>query len=304
MGLNNIPVLYIAFARPEYASKSFNAIRFAKPKKLYFYSNKGRKDHDDELQRNNQVRLMLKNVDWDCDLKTWFREEPVDVYTSLWGAINWLFENEEKGIIIEEDCVISPAFLDFTEKMLLKYEKDQRIWMIGGSNYIEGYNPHNHDYHFSHNMFIHGWASWRNRWESVDWNNPPLQKMIEENVFDAIFNSKLQRIFHKKRFESYIPFVTRTKCWDIIFCATGRSNNALAVLPERNLVNNIGTEGVHTHSTKKNIAFNGLLYNNEEYDINNEPPFVIADVLYDERVFRVLHYDRLSLKQKILLFIK
>lgn len=87
--------LFIAFARPEYARKSFNAIKAAKPKKFYFYSNKGREGHGDELERNEQVRSMLKEVDWDCELHTWFRDECVDVYTSLWGAINWLFEKAQ-----------------------------------------------------------------------------------------------------------------------------------------------------------------------------------------------------------------
>lgn len=87
--------------------------------------------------------------------------------------------------------------------------QDERIWMIGGSNYIEGYNPHRHDYIFSHNMFIHGWASWKNRWNSVEWNNVNFKEMIDEGVFDAVFDTKQQRQFHKDRILKYDNFVKK-----------------------------------------------------------------------------------------------
>ena len=112
------PVLYITFARPEYASQSFAAIKKAQPKKLYFYSNKARTDRPDEVARNEEVRSYVKQIDWDCEVKTWFREDYVDVYTSLWGAIDWLFDNEEKGIIIEEDVVASLTFYSFVDQII------------------------------------------------------------------------------------------------------------------------------------------------------------------------------------------
>jgi len=308
MKQTDVPVLYIAFARPEYARQSFNAIKAAKPKKFYFYSNKGREGHGDEIERNEQVRSMLKEVDWDCELHTWFREESVDVYTSLFGAINWLFQNEDFGIIIEEDCVAAPAFFNFVEQMLSKYMQDERIWMIGGSNYIEGYNPHRHDYIFSHNMFIHGWASWKNRWNRVEWNNVNFKEMIDEGVFDAVFDTKQQRQFHKDRILKYDNFVKKTHCWDIIFATTGRSRGALSILPKYNLIKNIGIEGVHTKNTDISIANNDVTYLKTSYDISDEPKFVLADVLWDEKVFQELHikpksfYNRVVRKIHKLLF--
>jgi hypothetical protein len=79
------PVLYITFARPEYASKSFEAIKKSKPKKLYFYSNKARDDKPDEVKRNLLVRSYIDQIDWDCDVKTWFREAMLVCITSIWG---------------------------------------------------------------------------------------------------------------------------------------------------------------------------------------------------------------------------
>ena len=84
----DIPVLFICFARPEYARRTFEAIKKNKPHKLYFYSNKGREEYGDEMQRNDEVRNLINEVDWNCDLHKWFREECVNVYESVHSAIH------------------------------------------------------------------------------------------------------------------------------------------------------------------------------------------------------------------------
>lgn len=104
-------VLFETFARPQYARQVFDQIKKAKPKKLYFYSNKARVDRPDEVRNNEEIRSWVKEIDWDCELHTFFREEYVDVYTSVQGAMDWVFENEEQAIVLEDDCVPSVAFL-------------------------------------------------------------------------------------------------------------------------------------------------------------------------------------------------
>lgn len=292
MKQTDVPVLYIAFARPEYARKSFNAIKAAKPKKFYFYSNKGREGHGDELERNEQVRSMLKEVDWDCELHTWFRDECVDVYTSLWGAINWLFENEEMGIILEEDCVAAPSFFGFAEKMLLKYKDEPRIWMIAGDNYAEKWNPHGYSYHFSKNLFIYGWASWRDRWQKVDWNHSIMPDMINNGVLEAAYDTKQQRNFHTRKLTKAMPFVERTKCWDYMFTSVGMCFGGLSILPSRHLIQNVGLSGSHHKAGRFSLSatYNPITFLEDEYPITKEPPFIVSDVEFDEHQFHELHY--------------
>jgi hypothetical protein len=278
------PVLYMTFARPEYARQSFNAIKKAKPKKLYFYSNKARTENFDEIKRNKEIRNYINEIDWDCNLKTWFRDEYVDIYTSLLGAMNWVFENEEDAIVIEEDVVANSAFFSFCGQMLLKYKEDQRIWMIAGSNYIEGYNPLGHDYIFSHNMPIHGWASWRDRWKKVDFENPPLDKILEEKVLASLFTSKKEKIFFSENLRNTKVKLLRTKCWDGIFCTVGRSYGALSVIPSHNLITNIGNKGVHSNYSIKDLAYVHSTYKEAEYIIKDEPCFVIANTAYDKKL--------------------
>lgn len=144
------PVLFMTFVRPEYARKSWDAIKAAKPKTLYFYSNKGRKEKEGEIERNNEIRAFINEIDWDCNLHTWFRDEYVDIYTSLLGAKQWAFEHEETLIMLEEDTCASLAFFEFCDHFLEVYKDDQRIGFITGNNYANNYDAGNRDHILCH----------------------------------------------------------------------------------------------------------------------------------------------------------
>ena len=141
------PVLFITFSRPEYARQTWESIKLAQPKVLYFYSNKARADRVEEQERNDEIRSYIKEINWDCDLHLFFQVEHVDIYTSLRSAISWLFNNETEGIILEEDCVPTMAFFSFCDQMLSYYRDEQKVWCISGDNYLD-YSPKGKDYFF------------------------------------------------------------------------------------------------------------------------------------------------------------
>lgn len=263
----NTPVLYITFARPEYASRSFAAIKKAQPKKLYFYSNKARMDRPDEIKRNSEVRSFIKQIDWDCDLVTWFREDYVDVFTSLWGAIDWVFNNEEEAIILEEDCVASLAFFDFCDKLLPRYKNESRVRLISGDNFTPEYNPDNFDYFFSRRKHIYGWASWRNRWVTLerDIKGSPRISKREMKVFFPHF---LDRVFHQLSFGRLRKNESNQNPWDVVTSYNMVKNNEVTIIPRYNLVKDIGYEGAnHAVVLEKTCLpdFKGEIYPVDSY---------------------------------------
>ena len=66
------PVLFVTFVRPDYARQTWEGIKATKPKTLYFYSNKGRAEKEGEVERNNEIRSYINEIDWDCDLHIFF----------------------------------------------------------------------------------------------------------------------------------------------------------------------------------------------------------------------------------------
>lgn len=291
---NSVPVLFITFARHDYARQTFDGIKKARPSKLYFYSNKARIDKPEELERNNIIRSFIKEIDWECNLKTYFREEYVDVYSSLWSAIDWIFNNEEQAIILEEDCVPSLAFFDFCNQLLPKFKDDLRIWVLSGNNLIEGYNPNGYDYFYSYFPYLYGWASWRNRWQKVIRSRLPYEEILQYKLFDQIYVKPMA----VKQALNFTRKIVETPAWDYRFTISMKCNGGFGVIPRINLVSNIGVKGVH------NSRFSGFVHKrtlpeNREYLIARLPPFVFPDYNYTQQWYKTYYLKKNRIYYKI-----
>lgn len=279
------PVLFITFARPDYAKKTFQAIRASKPSKLYFYSNKSRNGENDETRRNDEVRSLIKLVDWECELKIFFREEYVDIYTSLWGAIDWVFANEQESIILEEDCLPSKAFFSYCDKLLEKFRNDKRIWLLSGNNFIEDFNPNSYDYFFSHLPYLYGWATWRDRWEEVYRAPLPYDRIKEYSLFDQIYvNPKVA-----KQALKFTKTIINTPSWDYRVQMTMKCNGGLGIIPKINLTSNIGLIGEHNKVMQSSVFHNRELPEMDDYPVVNPPPFVVSDFKYNSKFYSVFY---------------
>jgi hypothetical protein len=299
----NAPVLFITFARQVYARQAFDAIKRAKPVILYFYSNKARIDKPDEIMNNNQIRAFVAEIDWNCELKTFFREEYVDIYTSLWSAIDWVFANEETAIILEEDCVASPPFFEYCEQLLVKYKNEPRVWMISGDNFTPKGNPEGLSYFFSCFSHIYGWAGWADRWEKMDRNLSTWPELRNSKHFKEYYSNLLIAEYHKFRVNQIFNKMEFFNPWDYIFIYNQMKNNAYAVVPSVNLVTDIGIYGIH-HNDHVKTANYKIRSNNDnlsyEFNITLEPEH-IALTNYDLYHFKY-HIIAPLLKRKFLKF--
>jgi hypothetical protein len=288
----NTPILFITFARPDYARKSFEAIRLVKPKTLYFYNNKGRENNEDELKLNEGVRSLINKVDWPCNLKTFFREDYVGIYTSLFSAIDWVFDNEDKAIILEEDCVATPFFYNYCEELLQKYATDSRVWMISGNNFTEeGFNKDS-DYFFSRFSHIYGWASWKDRWLKIDRTMDDHENVIKSGIYDQYFLSKKQATYVKIGFENFKNGnMPHNPAWDYLFWYSAIKNNAYSIFPKKHLVANIGVVGHHNKSGEP------MMWNRKPDNIvKDNSPLKHPAYIYPDNHFDSFHFDNYILK--------
>lgn len=292
------PVLFETFVRVDYARKVWDAIKAAQPQKLYFYSNKGRAEKEGEIENNNEIRSWIKEIDWDCELHTFFREECVDVYTSLRGAVSWLFENEEYGIILEDDVVPTAGFFSFCDQMLEYYKDDTRVWYVSGDNF-SNLNPSGYDYIFTHYHWMYGWATWRNRWKSIDWDNSYIDEMLQQRTFNCFYKTKEQCEEREIELKRVKEFVERTKCWDYYFGLVCDQHNAVGVVPTKHLITNIGLSGAHHKKEQKSIFNVESSYKEEYYLIEKRPPFVFCDYDYDYLDWREIQKRYVSLLRRM-----
>ena len=249
----NKPILFIIFNRLDYTKKVFEQIKKVKPKKLYICSDGAR--YIEEKSIVQEVReWVLGTIDWECEVKTRFLDKNLGCGFGIYKAIDWFFENEEEGLIIEDDVVPTESFFDFCAQMLDKYKDNKKIWHIGGSSFLEDLNL-KEDYYFSKITHCWGWATWRDRWEKFDFDISFFK--------NKDFKKFSKRIAVQKHWEMIQKIVLEDKieAWDYQWLFKIIQNKGLAITPTKNLITNIGTFGIHFEGY-------GHRLNRKSYEIN------------------------------------
>lgn len=162
----NTAVLLLAFNRPDSTARVFEAVRKARPPRLYVAVDGPRRTRSDEDALCAEVRRIVSTVDWPCKLHTLFRDSNLGCKRGVSSAIDWFFSQEEQGIILEDDCLPSQSFFDFCEILLSRFKDDQRVFSVQGNFFGASRLPQT-SYVFSKMFYMWGWATWADRWRTV-----------------------------------------------------------------------------------------------------------------------------------------
>lgn len=271
------PILFITFRRPDTTIRVFERIRQSQPKKLYIAQNVPKGDKIGEVEKWNEVRAIIEKVDWDCDVRRLYRTQYLDAKTSISSAINWLFQNEEEGIILEDDCLPHLTFFRFCEALLDKYRDDERIAMISGDNFQFGKKRTAYSYYFSRYSHIWGWASWRRAWKNYDVNMTLWPEFRDSGCLqDCLGDTKSIR-YWKKIFERV--YLGKIDTWDYQWLFTCWIQGMLTILPNFNLISNIGLTPEATHKSDLN-TFDDMKTESMIFPIVH-PPFILHDSIAD-----------------------
>ena len=106
-------------------------------------------------------------VTWPCEVRTLFRTENYGCAKAVSNAIDWFFENEEYGCIIEDDVVVSQDFFTLCEDLLPRYKDENRIMQISARN-TSFRTDINNKYVYAQCFHCWGWATWKRAWEKMD----------------------------------------------------------------------------------------------------------------------------------------
>lgn len=246
--------LFLVFNRPETTKQVFEAIRQAKPPRLYVAADGPRTNREGEAERASQVREMATAVDWPCELKTLFRDENLGCKNAVSSGIDWFFENEEQGIILEDDCLPHPDFFTFCETLLNRYASDERIWVVTGDNFQDGQQRGDGSYYFSRYNHVWGWASWRRAWAKRDMNIQFWPKWKESPEWKSWLPDRVERKYWTKIFDQM--YRQEIDTWDYPWTASVWFHGGLSATPNVNLVSNIGfgVDATHTASAESSLA--------------------------------------------------
>ena len=285
------PVAFIIFNRPDTTARVFAEIARARPSKLLVVGDGPRANREGEAAKVAATRAIINRVDWPCEVLTNFSEANLGCKVRVSSGLDWVFEQVPEAIILEDDCLPHPTFFRFCQELLERYRDDQRIGMISGDNFQFGHTINDDSYYFSNINHIWGWASWRSRWQhdyDVDLKNWP--KVRDEGRVADWFGSKAEQESFAECLEK--TFQCQIDTWDYQWVFASRLNGRIAVMPNVNLISNIGFGVGATHTIEENV-FSNMPTVEMNFPLKH-PLAIFASVTLDK-----IHKKRESVKPRL-----
>jgi len=271
---DTVPVLLVIFNRPGKTRRVIEALRQVKPARLFVAADGPRAGRPDDVEKCRLARQAALEIDWPCDLQTRFLDENVGCGLGVASGISWFFGHVDYGIIIEDDCVPHPHLFPFCGELLERFKDDERIMQVSG------YAPYSlrnvpYDYHFSRAFRCWGWGTWRRAWAHFSLS---LDRYDRENALEllrAYYPHHKDLKAKSKQYAVYRQGVAHN--WDFQWNIACFAQNALCIVPERNLISNIGIDGEGTHSAIGN-RWSPPAFCAESLSFPlRHPPFVFSD---------------------------
>lgn len=291
----NVAVLLTFFTRTETLRQTFGVIRRARPARLFLYQDGPRSA--DELSKIEAARQIVadEQIDWQCDVRRSYHYTNSGAWASTYDAQRWAFSLSDRCIVLEDDSTPALSFFRFCEELLERYADDQRIWMIAGFNHEE-LTASPFDYMFTTVFPIWGWASWRrvvSQWDE------------QYSVLDDPFNLHQLEAYVGHRPQGWKEMVKKMRrhrsagrpIYETVFWSAITLNSGLTIVPTQNQIHNaaVSAESAHYQAELKTLPrrMQQLLTMpaHEQAFPLRHPHFVMEDVDYKKRVFRIMAWE-------------
>jgi hypothetical protein len=239
------PVVLLFFNRPDTTRRVMAQIKRAKPQTLYLVQDGARPDVPGEQALVEVTRNIAEDVDWECDVVRVYSDTNLGLRERVVTGLDRVFAEVERAIILEDDCVANDSFFRFCEETLERYADNTRVGTVSGNNFLRGRFVTEDSYFFSPDVRIWGWGTWRRVWQ--DFSREGLRhewSQAEASDVLAGFPSPSR----KKALVSMAASAQKIDSWALPFVLHCQRRNYLSVVPEVNLVKNIGFGATSTHT--------------------------------------------------------
>lgn len=249
------PVVLFVYNRTDHTKQVIEALSHndgASDTEVFIYSDAAA----DETEEGNvrQVRQYLEEV----QRQTWFKnvsiilaEQNKGLEKSIIEGVTNIMNRYGRAIVLEDDIVTAPDFLNFMNQALDYYEDDEKIWSISGytvnsSRVAKG----KRDVYIGYRGECWGWASWKNRWVKVDWIVSDYSQFSKNKKQRRSFNKGGRDLANmlKLQQEGHI------KSWAIRWCYQQYKEGMFTIFPKYSKIRNIGFDGSGTNCSEQNVG--------------------------------------------------
>lgn len=295
------PILFMAFNRPDVTRVVFRAIREIRPQRLYIAADGPRPDVPADVANCAEVRAIALEVDWDCEVQTLYREQNLGCMIACTEAIRWFFDQEEEGIVLEDDCLPSASFFPYCASLLEKYRTDARIVHINGNNFnTQSVLQTTYSYHFVRYPQVWGWATWKRAWDRFDASLALFPDFDDYSFFKYMGITKKEFLILRKRWQDVYQRKINN-VWDYQWHFINFLEGNLVVAPKQNLVSNLGFQENATHTVGSDPLKEKLPVGEIAFPLIH-PPCLFVDNLLNANYKNFMVHENIMTKVKRKLF--
>jgi hypothetical protein len=247
--MTDVPVALFLYNRPDIVGRVFEAIRTARPSRLYLIADGPRTPR--EAESCAAARMAVRQVDWECEVVTNFSDQNLGCSRRISSGLDQLFDQEDRASILEDDCVPDNTFFRFAGELLDRYADDERVMTISGDNFQFGKRSFPASYYFSRYPHCWGWATWSRAWRHYEPSLADWESLRDSDWLQRIVSTSGAVKFWSRTFDQVRA--GRTDSWAYRWTYSCWVRGGLAILPVENLVSNIGFGDQATHTRVKSV---------------------------------------------------
>jgi hypothetical protein len=286
------PVALFVYNRPELTARVVATLREAQPSRLLVVADGPKADRMTDPARCAAARAVATQLDWPCELRTHFADQNLGLKRRMESGLDWVFDQTDEAIILEDDCLPSRSFYRFCEELLKRYRHDERVLTVSGTCFLfDQYQPP-HSYFFSRYPLIWGWATWRRAWRKHDPTMAAWPACRESGFLERFLESAAARRYWTARLELNRG---RGASWDYAWILSCWLADGLSAVPSLNLVRNVGFGDGATNTTDATSRFADLPVGELALPLRHPPAVerdAAADLVLERTTFSGEHFLR------------
>lgn len=272
------PIIVFAYNRPWHVEQTLTALMnnvLADQSVLYIYCD-GAKDDATESQKQKvtEVRQVIKKKQWCKNVFIIESDRNKGLANSVIGGVTDVINRYGKVIVLEDDLITSPYFLKYMNDALTFYTSYSSVFSISADRPYRMSIPDDYQYDVfaSLRFFSYGWATWKSKWNKVDWNMPYYKEHMNSPYQISAFNRQGEDMSDmlKMQYEGKID------SWAVRFAYYHYQNHAVSIMPCRSYIKNLGLDGSGIHC--------GVVVNNNDINKAIIAPRFVSVVYEDARI--------------------
>jgi hypothetical protein len=202
------------------------------------------------------------------------RERNLGLSRNVINGVTTVLANHESVIVVEDDLVVSPVFLQYMREALEFYRFSGGVFSVSGYNYPRSMLPvprsYPYDAFFVMRHMCWGWGTWRDRWQKADWEIPDYASLSKSSSWKRSFSEgglDLSRMLQEQ-------MQGRLDSWAIRWTYAHFANHAVCLVPVQSFVNNMGADGSGVHMRPSTRYLHRTLNSNGMMRL---PPHIYVD---------------------------